>query len=159
MQWVFVAFLVVSMMHMVEEYFYPGGFMEAMKRFNPRFAPFVTVRMAIIINGLQLLLCVTAIIIGERVILFSLSIAALLLLNCLVHLAACFWKKGYAPGVISGVLLYLPVSLYAYFRALNSGVLSVNGMIVTLVLGLLYSAVPITYLALASRLSRKRQIR
>ncbi len=151
MQWIFVALLIASMIHMVEEYFYPGGFMEMMKRFRPSFAPFVTVPMAIIINGLQLLLCVAAIVIGERVILFSLSIAALLLINSLAHIAACFWKKGYAPGVISGVLLYLPISLYAYYRALNAGLLTTDGVIVTFVLGLLYSAVPISYLALASR--------
>ena len=155
MQWIFGAFLVVSVIHMAEEYFFPGGFMEMMKLLNPRFAPFVTVPMAIIINGMQLLLCVVAIAIGERAVVFGLSIAALLLLNGLVHIAACIRVKGYAPGVISGVLLYLPVSVYAYHRALSSGLLTVHGMLVTFVLGLLYSAVPICYLALASRLSRR----
>jgi hypothetical protein len=28
MEWVFTAFLIVSIFHMGEEYFYPGGFMD-----------------------------------------------------------------------------------------------------------------------------------
>jgi hypothetical protein len=58
MDWVFAAFLAVSLLHMGEEYIYPGSFMDLMKRLNPRFAPRVTVRFAVIINSLQLLLCI-----------------------------------------------------------------------------------------------------
>ncbi len=59
--WIFWAFLGASVLHMTEEYFWPGGFMQLLKRMNPRFAPLVTVRMAVILNGMQLLLCGMAI--------------------------------------------------------------------------------------------------
>jgi len=73
MEWIFSAFLVVSIIHMGEEYFYPGGFMDAMKRLSPRLAPFVDAPMAIIVNGLQLLLCIAAIVMGQKALVFSMK--------------------------------------------------------------------------------------
>jgi len=110
---IFSAFLAVSIFHMGEEYFYPGGFMDVMKRLNPRFAPLVTAPMAIVINGLQLSLCVVAIVVGEKVLVFSMSVAGLLFINGLMHIIGCIRVKGYAPGVITGALLYVPLSVYA----------------------------------------------
>src|SRR5690242_88017 len=112
MEWIFFAFLIISLLHMGEEYFYPGGFMEFMKRLNPRFAPLVTVRMALIVNGLQLLLCVSVIAAGRGAAVFRMSVAGLLLINGVVHVLGCIKVRGYAPGVITGALLYIPLSLY-----------------------------------------------
>lgn len=150
MDWVFGGFLIASMLHMVEEYFYPGGFMDIQKRLNPRFAPFVTVPMAVIVNGLQLLLCVLVIILGRSMLTFSMSAAALLSINGVVHVLASIRIKGYVPGVITGLALYLPLALYAYYRFINSGELALDQVLITLALGLLYQAVPIAYLAMAS---------
>lgn len=154
MEWIFIAFLVVSMIHMGEEYFYPGGFMDVMKRLSPRFAPLVTAPMAVIINGLQLLLCFVAIATGKNELAFSMSVAPLLFINSLMHIMACARVKGYAPGVITGVLLYMPLSVYAYYLSISSGQLTLKGVIVSGVLGLLWQAVPISYFVLASAIRR-----
>lgn len=154
MDWIFVAFLVVSMLHMIEEYFYPGGFMDVMKRLNPRFAPLVTAPMAIVINGLQLLLCFIAILVGRSLLAFSMSVAALLFINAFAHIMGSLRAKGYAPGVITGVLLYLPLSIYAYYLFVSSGQLTPSEVIATGVLGLVYQAVPIGYFAVATALRR-----
>jgi hypothetical protein len=154
MEGIFGAFLIVSMIHMGEEYFYPGGFMDVMKHLNPKFAPLVTAPMAVIINGLQLLLCIIAIVVGKNVLTFSMSVPGLLFINGLMHIMGCFRVKGYAPGVITGVLLYMPLSVYAYYFFISSGQLTLNGVIVTGVLGLLYQAVPISYFVLASSIRR-----
>jgi len=82
------------------------------------------------------------------------SVAALLFINGLMHILGCVRVKGYAPGVISGVLLYMPLSLYAYYLSIRSGQLTTNGVIFTAVLGLLYQAVPISYFLLASATRR-----
>ena len=139
---------------MGEEYFYPGGFMDLMKQLNPRFAPLVTVRMAVLINGLQLLLCVAATVVGRKALAFSTSPAALLFVNSLVHMGACARIRGYAPGVVGGTVLYLPLSIHAYYVFAGSGQLSVSGTIVSWVLGLLYQAVPAGYLAVATTVER-----
>jgi hypothetical protein len=154
MNWIFSAFLVVSILHMVEEYFYPGGFMEVMKHLNPRFAPFVTVPMALIVNGLQLVLCVLAMIVGRAMLTFSVSVAALLFINAWAHILGGIKAKGYVPGVITGLALYLPLSVYAYYLFVSSGQLTLNQVFVTVVLGLMYQAVPIGYFVMASAVRR-----
>ena len=151
---IFGAFLVVSMLHMIEEYFCPGGFMEVMKRLNPRFAPFVTMPMAVIINGLQLVLCILAMIVGRAGLTFSVSIAALLFINAWAHIMGSIRERGYVPGVITGLVLYLPLSIYAYFLFVGSGQLALNQAFVTIVLGLIYQAVPVGYFVVASSVRR-----
>jgi len=154
MEWIFAAFFIVSVIHMGEEYFYPGGFMDVMKRLNPKFGPFVTVPMAVIVNGLQLLLCILAVWVWKDAFVFSMSVAGLLFINGLTHLLGGLRLKAYVPGVVTGLLLYVPLSLYAYHLSINSGRLTLNGVIVTGVLGLLYQLVPIAYFALADALRK-----
>ncbi len=153
MEWIFTAFLVVSIIHLGEEYFYPGGFMDVMKRLSPKFAPLVNVPMAVIINGLQLLLCIAAIVIGKKALIFSMSIAGLLFINGWMHIMGCVRTKGYAPGVITGVLFYVPLSVYAYYLLIHSGQLTLNGVIASGILGLFYQAIPISYLVLTSAIN------
>lgn len=148
MDWVFTALLAVSLVHMGEEYIYPGGFMDLMKRLNPSFAPWVTVRFAVIINSLQLLLCIVALAVGRNNLAFSLSVAGLLFINGLIHIMGSIRVKGYAPGVVTGVLLYLPLSVYAYYLFWSSGQLTLLEGIASGLLGMLYQVVPIGYLAL-----------
>jgi Protein of unknown function with HXXEE motif len=155
MKWLFAGFLAASALHMAEEYFYPGGFMDVMKRLNPSFAPFVTVPMAIVVNGLQLVLCVVALAVGERSTILGISVAGLLFLNGLVHIGGCIKARGYSPGVVTGVALYLPLSAYAYAASVGSGKLTAAGVTVSLALGLAYQVIPIGYLALVSALRRR----
>ncbi len=150
MDWVFTAFVGAAVVHVVEEFVYPGGFMDVMKRFNPQFTPFITVRFAVIINGLFLLLCVLAAIVGENSLIFGLSVASLLFINALVHIGATLRARGYAPGIVSSVLLYLPLSLYAYYVFISSGQIAWPELAASGLLGILYQAVPIGYLLLSS---------
>jgi len=155
MDWIFIGFLVASVLHMVEEYFYPGGFMDFMKRLNPGIAPQVTTPAAVIINGLQLLLCLIAIIVGKSLPQFSLSVAALLILNGFIHLGGCIRVKGYAPGVVTGAFLYLPLSMYAYYLFISADRLSGRGVLITAVLGLFYQMVPLMYFGVAAARRKK----
>jgi hypothetical protein len=150
MDWIFTAFVGAAIVHVVEEFLYPGGFMDVMKRFNPQFTPFVTVRFAVIINGLFLLLCVLAAIVGRNNLVFSLSVASLLFINALVHIGATLRARGYAPGIASSILLYLPLSLYAYYVFISSGQMAWPELVASGLLGVLYQAVPVSYLLLSS---------
>ncbi len=154
MEWVFTGFLIASIIHIVEEYVYPGGFPAVMKRTAPRFAPQITTRFAVVINGLQLVLCLVAIVVGQRNLVFSLSVAGLLLINGLVHAGGSIRLRGYAPGVISGLVFYLPLSIYACASFVASGQITASELLVSGVLGLLYQSVPIGYLAVASTMKR-----
>lgn len=155
MNWIFGAFLAASLAHMAEEYLYPGGFPEFMKRMNPQFASQVTTGFAVIINGLQLLLCILALVVNRNNLVFSLSVAGLLFLNGWVHIAGSIRGRTYAPGLITGIALYLPLSVYAYSVFWSSGQLTILETIVTMVLGALYQLIPISYLILSSTIARR----
>ena len=149
MDWVFWAFVGAAVIHIVEEYKYPGGFLDFVKCFNPRFGPSVTVNLAVILNSLFLLLCIAGAVAASKSPTFSLSIASLLFFNALMHIIGAIRARGYAPGVISGILLYLPLSLYAYYLFISSGHLTFLGLIVSSLLGVLYQLAPMGYLVLS----------
>jgi hypothetical protein len=154
MDWIFSAFVGAAFLHVLEEYFYPGGFPDFMKRTSPAFAPFITTNFAILINGLFLVLCSLGAIVGMDALVFSLSIAGLLTFNGLTHLMGSLRARRYAPGLISGLLLYIPLGITAYAFFLRSGQLSIAQAILSGLLGMAYQIVPIGYLGLASLMRR-----
>ncbi len=157
MDWIFPAFLAASLAHMGEEYFFPGGFMQMMKRLNPRFERLITVPFAIVMNGLQLVLCAIVIAVGPRAPVFTMSVAGLIFINGLVHIGACARVRGYAPGVLSGVILYIPLAAYAYIVFLCAGLLTWQQVAWTGALGLLYQLIPIGYMVVVSALGKQRK--
>ena len=154
MNWIFVLFLIASILHVFEEYIYPGGFAAQMKKLNPKFAPMVTLSAIVIINGLQLLLCVIVTFVGKSNLSFSLSIASLLFINGIIHIVATIRKRGYAPGVITGVIIYLPLSIYAFHFFLSSGELHLQQFTISALLGAVYQIVPLIYFVVALKLKR-----
>lgn len=156
MSWIFVGFLIASMLHMVEEFFFPGGFMPVMKRVNPAIAPFVNVTAAVIINGLQLVLCVFVIFVGRSNLAFSMSAAALIFINGLMHLGGAVRLKGYVPGVITGSIIYIPLSVYAFYYFAASGELKLNDAFIAVALGVVYQLVPLCYFLFMMGLSRRK---
>lgn len=154
MNWIFQAFLWAAVLHVLEEYFYPGGFPDFIKKSSPVFAPFVTTSFAILINGLFLVLCLLGALFGASSLVFGLSIASLLVFNGLTHLGGSLRARKYAPGMISGLLLYLPLGLTAYVLFWRSGQLSVSQALLSVALGIAYQIVPLGYLGLASLMRR-----
>jgi hypothetical protein len=49
------------------------------------------------------------------------SFCAIMLLNAIWHIAATAYLRTYAPGVVTAVLLVLPVTIYLLRRALREG--------------------------------------
>ena len=157
MNWIFPAFVGAAVLHVLEEYFYPGGFPNFMKKNSPVFAPFVTTTFAILINGLFLVLCVLGAIFGARSLVFGLSIASFLIFNGLTHLGGSLRVGKYAPGMVSGLLLYLPLGITAYTLFLRSGQLLLPQVLLSVLLGITYQFIPVGYLGLAALTRRNSQ--
>jgi hypothetical protein len=149
MSWISYGFLLAAILHLLEEFVYPGGFIAFMKKMAPPFAPFVTPTFAIVINGLFLLLCVMAALIGRSAPVFVLSIAALLGINGMTHTLGAIRARRYVPGLLTGVLLYLPLPVLAYYLYIGSGQLSVEQGVGSFILGTAYQLMPMGYLGLA----------
>jgi hypothetical protein len=153
---IFLAILAAAVLHVLEEYVWPGGFPAFMKRMAMRFAPAVTTPFAVVVNGAFLLLCLAAAIAGRGAPVFGLSVAALLIINALTHIGGGIRARRYAPGLITGTLLYLPLGVYAFYAALTEGWATSRQALTAGLLGLAYAAVPLLWLGLAFLIRRCR---
>lgn len=135
MSWVFWAIVVAALIHVAEEYW--GGFLSLMQQRLPG----VTLRQFLIINALLVLLCIVAAVVGTGNPVLSLSVASLILINAMIHIVATAWLRRYAAGVISSIVLYVPLGIYAFYRAeLTPSQAAAAGL-----LGLLWMSVPLVY--------------
>jgi len=123
-----------AVLHVTEEYVYPGGFMEWARKNAPRLANRITVKMAVIVNGLFLLLCFAGVLFGGRYPMFALSIAGLILVNGIIHVLSSIATKSYSPGLITSLALYIPYSVYT-FMYFN---ISLTGILALMLYGFLY---------------------
>jgi len=143
--WVFVALPIAAVVHVFEEYVYPGGFAEALSRLLPRATALFTTKFHLVVNGLLIVLCLFSAFIGRANLVLSLSVFGLVFTNAVLHIRGAIVTKGYYPGVISGVLIYLPLTLYAYFVFLSSQQISWLQAGFSFLLGVLYMGALMVY--------------
>jgi hypothetical protein len=141
--------VVASLLHIGEEYLWPGGFLGFMQRAAPSFTLGVaTPALAVVINGLMVAGLVVAALVGPAMASFALSGAALVAVNGLGHLAAAVRTGGYAPGMVTGGLVSLPVAVAAYTAFGLAGRLTVGVAGVSVLLGVAYNLVPLAWFGL-----------
>jgi hypothetical protein len=120
-QWIFILLLIAAVVHITEEYVFPGGFFGALPRLLPDQKQLSTPAFHWIVNGVFLLVCLAGAAIGESNPVLSLSAFALIFSNAVLHIRGVFVTRAYYPGVLSGAFIYIPLCLYAYYLFLSSG--------------------------------------
>ncbi|MGH7427349.1 MAG: HXXEE domain-containing protein, partial [Candidatus Methylomirabilaceae bacterium] len=119
MEWVYWAIVGAAFIHIAEEYW--GGFLI----WFPKFTGLRMTRTRfVIVNTLFVVLCVLAAISGQRRLVFSLSVAALIFINAIIHIVGTVRFRRYSPGLVSALLLYIPLAVYAYSRSAAAGLLT-----------------------------------
>src|SRR4029077_13703917 len=108
--------LCAATLHIFEEFVWPGGFAAWYRRYKPERAKSITARFLVIINVLFLILCYDAG--AARLRPFGaalwLTVAALLAGNAVWHLIGAVKTRSYSPGLVSGLLLYIPLAVVGY---------------------------------------------
>ena len=158
--WLVVAAAVV---HVLEEYF--KGFIDWMKNYSPKgfidwtksSSPKDITLLFIIVNSLFIILCVLAAIVNKAIPFFSLSVAGLLFINALIHISATIRFRRYAPGTVSSILLYVPLSFYAYYLYAEAGLLTLTDFTPSVILALVWQALPIGYQVIRMRLKTRKE--
>jgi hypothetical protein len=135
--------LAAAVLHLIEEYVYPGGFLRWVQS-AVGFAP--NAAEAVVINALFVGLVATPLFSAGPVL--SLSVPALLLTNGAMHVIGTIATKRYSPGVITSVLLFFPLGVYAISRAKTA-----NGT--GILLGIGWMLVPLTVVSLRRFLTRR----
>ena len=140
MTWLFWAPLTAATLHIGEEFLWPGGFLDWYRHYRPQIANSLTIRFAVIVNGILLLLCLVAALLGSspRGVALWLTVVAVLLSNVGFHVMAGIRTRAYCPGLVTAVLLYLPLGLFGYWYFLRSGLSSIGTAVTALLLGASY---------------------
>lgn len=135
MDWLPWAPLAAACCHIFEEFVWPGGFAEWYRRYRQD-ASRITPRMLVIVNVALLAACVNyALVAGSTVgVAALLGLSALLCSNGLWHAWASVKTHTVSPGVVTGVMLYIPlviVEFNAYLRAgrISFGVAALVGVL------------------------------
>ncbi|MEJ5187196.1 MAG: HXXEE domain-containing protein [Candidatus Geothermincolales bacterium] len=146
--------LAASCAHVVEEYLWPGGFLEVAKDVAPRAFEHASIPIVVGVNAAMVAGCLGGAMLARREPFLGLSMASLLHANALLHLAASMKARRYVPGLVTGLALYLPLSLKAFSSYRRSkGYRPAKAMGAAL-LGLAWHSVPFIAFALRSRWGR-----
>lgn len=156
--WIFIALPVAGILHILEEYVYPGGFADAFRKLLPRSSHLFTVSFHVIVNGIFVLLTLVGAFIGRSNLVISLSVYGLIFANAFLHIRGAIVTRKYYPGVISAVLIYIPLTVFAYFRFLSSKELTWPQAGLSFLLGVLYMVALMAYV-LGRRASHPDQAR
>ena len=104
------------------------------------------------VNGVVLLFMLGAAMIGWRLPAVSLMSPALIGFNGLCfHFGLTLITGSYCPGTITGLLLFVPVALWAYYGARRDGVLSKKVLVLSVVGGILLQFYPLIVLFARNR--------
>jgi hypothetical protein len=140
MDWVRWAPLGAASLHIVEEFALPGGFAAWDRRYRPGIRDSITPRLHIIVNALLLIVCYDAgAWSGTRAgAALWLTVAALLFSNALWHLRGAIRMRCYSPGMVTGLLLYVPLTIYGYIHFLRTGQASIGTAAIAFAIGASY---------------------
>ena len=106
--------LPVSLLHIAEEHYWPGGFLNWLRASMPELSGYITRRWSLHINCLFFILCLS----GTFYVHFAYITCFVMLLNALLHIAGTIQTKRYCPGVITAIFLYLPFSIIVLYNTL-----------------------------------------
>ena len=129
MTWIWWAPLGAAILHIVEEFVYPGGFADWDRRYRPAIRASITPRFHVVINVALLLLCAQVGALSgldqtpARPVLVAawLAVVALLFSNAVFHVLGSVRTRSRSPGVITGVAVYIPMAVIGYSYFLRTG--------------------------------------
>jgi hypothetical protein len=129
--------VVAASAHIFEEFAFPGGFSDWYRRYKPDAAVSFTPAFALGVNALFVLACLALPWLGSspRGIALWLTLAALLVANACFHILGTIRTHSYSPGIITALVLFIPLAVYGYVHFLQSRQASVGTALSAVLLG------------------------
>jgi hypothetical protein len=130
-------------LHVFEEFIFPGGASDWFKTYRPQYADAYTPSYFFKINALSLvasvLVCFGAFDYRGR---FSsggirawLAFVSLQGFNAVYHIRGAIESKQYSPGMVTGTILYLPLTILSFVYLLRTGAVDLVSAIVCILIG------------------------
>jgi hypothetical protein len=132
---------VVACLHLFEEFVWPGGFKAWYQRYRGADVTSVTTRFLVIINALLLFGCGDAAIAGREPsnLPFWMLMTGILATNGVWHGYATLRRREYSPGIVTGILLYVPLAVLGDITFFREGGFSIPIAVGCIGAGLLYT--------------------
>ena len=137
--------VIAAGLHIFEEFVFPGGFTAWYHRYRPDAATSFTPRFALIINALLIVACLLIPIqgLGPRGVALFLTVLAVLMGNAVFHIRATLRGREYSPGLVTSLLLYLPLGVLGYLHFLRTGRASLGTALSAALLGGSYNMISV----------------
>jgi len=138
--WLWWAPLIAAVLHVTEEFALPGGFGAWDRAYRPSIGASITPRLHVVVNLLLVALCVSVGLAGfgeagatvggvrihsaipvELAGAAWVALAALLFSNAIFHVVGTIQSRSYSPGVVTGVLAYVPLALFGGWWFVGNG--------------------------------------
>jgi len=149
---VFWALTAASCAHVVEEYLWPGGFLEAAKEVAPEVFAHSSMPIIVGVNASMIIGCVLGALMRRRSPVLGLAMAGLLFENAVIHTLGSLRLGRYMPGLATGLALYVPLSLKAFDSYRKSPAYRRSTAVGAAVLGTAFHSIP--FAAFAARRAR-----
>jgi hypothetical protein len=135
--WLLWAPLGAAVVHILEEFVWPGGFMNWYRRYRGPSVTSITPRFLIIVNVVLLAVCLNVAFVDDTPIgvAYWIGISAILASNGLWHVWAAVKGRVYSPGMVTGLLLFVPLAVYGCIHFVRSGSVSIGGAVTALLIG------------------------
>ena len=133
--------LAAVLLHLFEEFVWPGGFAEWYRWYRPERAASVTTRFLVWINVLFVLMALIPVAMGFRPygVAFWLVVASIAAANGAFHLWAVLRTRRYSPGVVTGCILYLPLAVFGFVYFWRAGLANVALLLQAAIIGPAYN--------------------
>lgn len=132
---------VCAMLHITEEFIWPGKFLAWYRDYRPQIAVSITPRFAVVGNTILLAAAILLGVMGptwSRGLSLWLILAALLAGNAVFHILGALHMWRYSPGVITSIFLYLPLCVWGFWFFLDNHEVSLEFAFVSFVIGASY---------------------
>lgn len=124
-------------LHLIEEFAWPGGFGDWYRSYRPERAVSVTTVFLVRINALFVAMAVIAGLLGFRPygVAIWLVVAGIAAANAAFHIWASVRTRAYSPGVVTGILAYLPLAVFGFVYFWRTGLAGTSVLIQAALIG------------------------
>lgn len=112
---IYILLNIFSVLHILEEYVWPGGFDKKFKVMARKIGLNITTFWLVLTNLMFIGVVISTLIVNNR--LFCLSVFSIILINALLHIGKSIQAKGYFPGVVTASLFYFPLAIYSFLNS------------------------------------------
>jgi hypothetical protein len=128
-----------EVLHIIEEFIYPGGFRTWYRNYRQHYNVSATPKYLIIVNSVLIILSVLPLFLDtQQGPALWLSMASVVFFNSIFHIQASLRSRRYSPGMVTSILLYIPISIYGYWYFISLHITSEAQAVVSSMTGIVY---------------------